>query len=394
MKIPIPSIVPALALVLVAAPAADAQDRSVTWTRTTQIDVPGDLGTFLRALPGGLNARQSEHGIHLSGRKVRQDDGSGSMIIDLDERRWTSLDHDARLYTSMSFAESLELARQMAAGMDGEMDEARAEWRAALEESREDREAAMAEMREAMAEADEELTLDIDVRQTGETRSFGGFDATRRMVIATARVAEGVEGVDEEGAGELVFAVDLWQTTAFPTADHAYEQWAMEMAQDPELHGFAEEMASAFLPDEAFGAEALATWDPRMAAGLERLAERIAELEGTPMRTVTTVAFVPAGVEMDVDALLAWEPASMGDRVRQAAAGQAREAARGALRGLSRGLLGGERDEAEEEAEPEMRPLFRMTTEIADIRDLGAPAADLFQVPAGYGERQIPMPGS
>jgi hypothetical protein len=394
MKIFAPSIILVVAAVLVAAPGIEAQDRSVTWTRTTQIDVPGDLGTLLRAIPGGLNARQSEHGIHLSGRKVRQDDGSGSMIIDLDERRWTSLDHDARMFTAMSFDQSIEMARQMAAGMEGEMEEAQAEWRAALEESREEREAMMAEMREAMAEVGEELALDIDVRQTGETRSFDGFNATRRMVIATAGVAEGVEGVDEVGAGQLVFAVDLWQTADFPSADHVYEQWAMEMAQDPELRGFAEEMASAFLPDEAFGSEALAMWDPRMAAGLERVAERIAEFEGTPLRTVTTIAFVPAGVEMDVDALLAWEPASMGDRVRQAAAGQAREAARGALRNLSRGLLGGDRDAAEEETEPEMRPLLRMTTEIADIRDRGAPAADLFQVPAGYGERAIPMPGS
>jgi hypothetical protein len=253
MKIFTPSIILAVAAALLSAPAIEAQDRSVTWTRTTQIDVPGDLGTLLRAIPGGLNAGQSEHGIHLSGRKVRQDDGSGSMIIDLDERRWASLDHDARMFTAMSFDQSIEMARQMAAGMEGEMEEAQAEWRAAIEESREEREAMMAEMREAMAEVGEELALDIDVRQTGETRSFDGFNATRRMVIATAGVAEGVEGVDEEGAGQLVFAVDLWQTADFPSADHVYEQWAMEMAQDPELRGFAEEMASAFLPDEALG---------------------------------------------------------------------------------------------------------------------------------------------
>ncbi len=394
MKIfPYPLVLLPLLATLIAAPMAEAQDRSLTWTRTTQLEVPGDIGLLLRALPGGLDTRQSEHGIHLSGSRLREDGPSGSMILDLEERRWTSLDHDARVYTSMSFDQSIEMARQMMTGMDGEMEEARAEWRAALEEDREEREAMMEELHAAMAEVAEELTLDIDVRSTGERRSFGGYAAERTLLVATMGVAEGVEGM-EEGAGELAFVADLWLSTDFPTGDELHAQWAREMAQDPELRGFAEEMAAAFAPAEGFASESLAMWDPRLAAGLERIAERITEMEGTSVRTVTSVAFVPAGTALDTEALLAWEPASMGGRVRDAAVGQAREAARGAVRGLTRGLMGGRDREAEEEKEPELQPLFRLTTEIVEVRDLGAPAPDLFGIPAGYSERTLPVPGA
>lgn len=88
----------------------------------------------------------------------------------------------------------------------------------------------------------------------------------------------------------------------------------------------------------------------------------------------------------------------MGDQMRgqasEAAQNAAREAARGAVRNLTRGVFGrGGGDPPEPEvAEDDLviRPLFRVTSESSDVRVGGPPSPDLFVIPEGY--RQIEMP--
>jgi hypothetical protein len=148
------------------------------------------------------------------------------------------------------------------------------------------------------------------------------------------------------------------------------------------------------------GWEMLALWNPGVAAGLKQLAEAMESLDGTTIRSVTHVAFVPRGLTLDRGELLAWEPDSMGDQLRGQAGAvaqeAARDAARSALRGATRGFLGrgGGDEEPEVEEAPAVRPLLRMTQEKANIRvgpvDRSSP---IFQIPEGYQPRVIPTLG-
>ncbi|CAN5712210.1 hypothetical protein BH23GEM8_BH23GEM8_01490 [soil metagenome] len=376
---------------LLAASPLESQNRSVTWVETTRLETAGTLGTVLQAMPGGLTSRRSEQGLHLLGGKLRQDGGSSSMILDLDNRRWTSLDHDARAYTSMSFAQSAEMIRTMAAGAGGEMDQARAEMRAALAENAEERERLRAEMRGAAAEVASELRFDVEVRPTSETRRFGSFSAKRYLLIAQISAPDGVDGVEDQGGGGLAFVVERWQSEDFPSADAAYERWAHEMASDPAMQSLARDMAGSLEPiSDEIGSEVLSHFDPRIAGGLQRLAEEASKLTGVSLQTTTAIAFLPTGVPLEVNALLEWRPDSAGDVVRAQAGQAAANAARGAVRGLTRGMLGRGQQQQAQQQPAVIQNLLRIVNEVTEVQDHGAPAPSRFEIAPGYTERAIP----
>ena len=223
-----------------------------------------------------------------------------------------------------------------------------------------------------------------------------GMRARQYFLTAEIEALAGVEGVEDADEGSLSFVMELWQTDEFPDFEEIYEAWAREFASDPALQEMAAAMAEEMEPlVEEGGWEALALWNPGVGAGLAQLGEALQEMEGTTLRSITHIAFVPTGVTLDREALLAWEPASMGDQVRGAAASVAQDAARsavqGAVGGITRGLFGGggNRDPGPEPAA--VRPLLRMTREKSDIRMGSATdAAAAFAIPAGYTERAMP----
>jgi hypothetical protein len=342
-------------------PAA-AQLRTLSWTQVSQVEMPGALGAFLRA-SGALDERRSEHAVHVFGRTLRQDDGSTSTILDAEGRRLLHVDHESRTYLEMTFEESAEMAR----GMMDVLDAARSEAEAAAEEARAERDQALEELRRSMDELEETMTFRVRTEATGERQSFGAFSAERHLLVAEVEAKEGVEGLEDAEGGALVFVVELWQSRDFPDLDAFFEDWARELADDPAMQALAADLAETLEPlsGEA-GAELLVAWDPRIAVGVQKMAEAMESLEGTTVRSRTLVALVDPGATLDQAELLAWEPATMGETLRAGAAdaarGAAQDAARGAIRGLSRGLMGRGGGDEEPEPEPRVRPLLRMNS--------------------------------
>ncbi len=381
-----------LALAFVPPSQLSGQDQSVTWTEVTRIEAPGSLGVLIQAMPGGADARESQHGIHVMGNRIRHDRGSVSTIMDMDERRWTTVDHQDQSYTSIG-PEEMEamvsafgdVADEIAEELQLEADEAEAEWEEAMEQ-----------MRLAMEEATAGMEVRLDSRATGERRDFHGFPAEGHRITGEVELQEEVQGLDNGEGGTLVILVDLWQSADFPNPDRIAEEWAQQLAQDERMQGLAEEMADAVEPlTGAFGPEALAAWDPRIAAGVAQISEALETLEGVTVQRVVRVAMVPEGASLDEEALLAWDPESMGSQLQSAAGDAARDAAgdaaREAMGGLTGGLFGGGGDDEEEEAEesPETRPLLRISTELEGV-ELGEASPELFEPGAGYSERPLP----
>ncbi|CAN5820620.1 hypothetical protein BH23GEM11_BH23GEM11_12930 [soil metagenome] len=366
--------------------AADAQTRSLTWTQVSTIEMPGALGTMLRAT-GSLGERRTDHGMHLRGSVLRQDDGSTSTIFDAENRRFVSIDHDAETYIEFTFEESAQLAREM-----GEvLTEARASHDDALREAQVERDEAMAEFRSSMDAMQEAMTFRIRTEPTGERRTIGEMSAERYLITAELEAKEGIEGLEEAEGGQIVFLVDLWQSPDFPDFDRFMEEWAREMAADPAMQELARDLSESLEPLSGdASAEMLAVWDPRIAAGVQQIMEAMESLEGATIESRTLVALVEPGATFDRSELLAWEPESMGDQLRSQAGGAARaaaqDAARGAMRGLTRGLMGrGGGDEQVEEQPPIVRPMLRIISrkENPSFSSAGTPG-DLLEELATY----------
>ncbi|TVP74935.1 MAG: hypothetical protein EA352_09435 [Gemmatimonadales bacterium] len=356
-------------IVLLQPPEAEAQTRSLHWTETRSVEMPGSMGMMMRAFSSGEGDRERRQAVHLQGSAlIQEEDDTHVYVMDLDAGMWRFIDHEQRTVMEMSFAESLQMAEEFA----GMMDEARMEADDAMAEARADMEQSQAELEAAMEEARAEFSFQVQTEATGEARDVGGVLAERHLLVAELEASAAPEGVDEPEGGALIFVVELWQSDDLPDAEELYRAWAEQMADNPEMVEMARELSGM---GESAGSEmapVFAMWDARIAAGMEELARAMEEVEGTTVRSSMVVALVPDGVEWTRDEVLAWEPESMGDRMVTEATREAREAAVSQARDAIRGRLGrfggGGGDDAEEEDPPALRPMLRMTSEKRDVR--------------------------
>lgn len=374
-----------LGLLCLAAPLS-AQTRSLSWKESTRIEVPGALGIILRAV-GVANSESPRQSIHLQGRVLIEENEQHASVMDLERRQWLTIDHQARSYSAVDFDRVAQLSRES--------------FEALRAGSGADYTAVRDETRQALDEAGAEINVRFASRSTGQRRSFENGVGAVQHILSTEFEASAVpEGLDEPEGGAIVLVTELWQTTEVPSADALMTSWGEQLANDPAFRALAEEMAASATAMSEQMSMALGAWNPEVGAGLVRLGEAMEEIEGTTIESVTTVALVPRGVELNQEELLAWSPESMGDRLRGGAASAAREAARAAARsavqGLSRGLLGGRRASDDTAAEPAadapaVRPMMRLTTTKSDFsyqesgRDV---AGELYARIADY--REIP----
>ena len=105
----------AIPALLIAAPLS-AQD--VKYETVTKVDLPGAAGAAMRMaarLGGGGGSMETVETTSIKGRKMRTDVAKTSTILDLDQKRFIWLDHDARTYTTYTFDELLRKSRETAA---------------------------------------------------------------------------------------------------------------------------------------------------------------------------------------------------------------------------------------------------------------------------------------
>jgi hypothetical protein len=346
---------------LVTPSATEAQTRSLSWTEQSRVEMPGTMGLILRAV-GGASTVETRQGLHIQGRTMIQEDDDNAVVVDLDQGRYLIVDHRDRTFLSLTFDEIVEVGREALSGATTPADDARAE----MEQMRE-------EMRQALEENQARMTVRVRAENTGRRQTLeGGINAVQHALTTEFELTAVPEGVEEREGGTMVMVTELWQTTDVPSMDAMMEAWARELASGPHRQLLTDLQADAEETQQLM-ASVLGAWNPEIGAGLVELAEAIGRIEGTSVRSVTTVAMVPLGVEYDRAQLMAWEPASMGAQLTGAAAGAARaaatDAARGALRGLSRGALGRGGDTQPDPAPARTaQPLFRMITTKQNVR--------------------------
>ncbi len=331
-----------------------AQDLS--YTTVTRMEFGGGMSMMMRMVPD--MDQESRQTTYLKGGLMRTDDKETSSIMNSAEGEFTLLQHDSRTFFTMTLEDMQGQFAQAQAGM-GQQNP-------------------MAQQGPG-GEGSFEIKMSTD--RTGQTRSFDGYSAEQVLMsvemVPTSREAQEMAAV----LGRTVVFTELWLSSDFPEAD------AFRRAQ--------EEMAEGFIGSGGAGmgavmAQAMGGGNASMQEAMEKNMEIMKELGGVPVRTVTHMVSVPAGMEFDAGAVLAAADKPLDAAEGPSAQDAAMAAAREAMGGRLGGLLG--RGKKEEEPEAPAGPVgqtitMRTVSTIEGIRTEALPD-DLFQPPSNYTEKR------
>jgi hypothetical protein len=388
-----------LALIPFEPAPAHGQDRSILWTETVRIEIPGDVGALLHALPGALDPHEVVRGLHIHDRWLRSDNGASSVVVDQEAGEWIVMNHTEGTYARSSLKETTLLMAEARALGEEVLEEVERELAGLVDEVVADaardvalgREEALDPLWEALDAVSEEVYVQIRSWRTDDTRTIEGYLAERHLVRLDLGLEEEVEGVEESAGGALAIVMEVWRTDDLPDLDVLQGEWLRRQGADGDggAEGLVRQIATAIeRPARRLEPLARAVMDPRIAWGLRRAEELADDLGGTHLVRSVNVAVVPEGLEADEEDLLRWRPVDLGDRVRDAATEEVREGARSAVRSVVRGILGRGDDRRPPErsapAGPSVVPLLRVVTEITDVQDRLTPGDGLRAPARGY----------
>jgi hypothetical protein len=338
--------------VLAAPPPAAAQD--VQYESVTRIELPGMAGRAMRvAARLGGGSMETVETTYIKGRKMRSDSDKTSIILDLEAQRWISIDHTARTYSTLTFDELSQRARQATA------------------QARQDG-------RQVSGQGDGEAHFNFrfSVDPANERQRVAGYNA-ERFFLTMAAEGEYVpeDGGAREQAGTLVVLTDMWTSREVPVFQ------ARSAFDDASARHIAE--AGAAITE---GIAAAFADDPRMKVAFEQSVSEARKIEGMAVRTVTSFVGVAPGHQFD-RALLT-DPRPQGP----SAARQAGRAALGRLGAAAAAAAGGrQQEEAAAADQPTQATIFTVTSEIRNVQTRSLDAK-LFEAPEGY--RQVAVDGS
>lgn len=329
-----------------AVPTLAAQD--VQYETVTKMELPGAMGTAMRlAARLGGGSMESVETTYIKGRKMRTDSDNSSTIFDLDAGRFTVLDHEARTFSTFTMSEMVARAEEsMAEATD---------------------------RREQLSDAGEQGRLDFrfDVDATGQRERVNGYDA-RQFFLTMEMEAEAIpEGETEmQRAGTMVVLTELWTSEDIPIfqAQSAFGEASARSWADAGS-AITEGFAAAFADD------------PRVAVAFEQSMQEAEKIEGMTVRSITRFVTVAPGQRFDRAVALGGAAES-----RPSIAQQAGRAALGGVMGRL-----GRRSQPEQPAEPEQPSQATIFTATSEVRNVSTTSLDasLFEVPAGYSEREL-----
>jgi hypothetical protein len=342
--------------------AVAAQD--IRYTETSKVEA-------FMSLPGMGAPIHSTTSV--AGGRVRTDTDDQSTIMDYVDGRMTEIDHKAKTYWSLTFAEMMANAEAMMANAKAEMANAQQE--------------AQAERQQAQQQ-EVKLDFDLKVDRLGDGGMVAGYPTQHVLVVLQAKATSETPDPEtgDEVSGTMVFATDMWVSKEFP-GYQALQDAQMQAAKDlsPEMRKQMEQTAESSR-DMMAGMQGIQGGGD----GMQKMAEEMQKIDGTPLRSLTYQIMLPEGVEFDRDAVLAMADKpipsfSLGAAMKQGV----KEGVKNAISGGLGGLLGRKKEEPKpaEQAEPAQAILMRFTTTVEDVSTAALPEST-FRPDASYKEVQ------
>jgi hypothetical protein len=304
----------------------------------TRVQLAGTLGRVVN-LFGGRAAREgiTSTVIVKGDRKVTTTENT-SQIVDLAEEKIYDIDLRKKQYKVTTFA---ELRRQMEEARKKAEEEAR----------RAEKENAGREQETQSSEPKKEVEVDVDVKNTGESKVINGFNTQQSIMTVTVRE----KGKTLEEGGGLVLTTDMWlmpEQKALTEVNEFDRRYAEKLYG--ELSGVsAQQMAMAM------------AMYPMMRQAIEKMQAEGTKVEGTAVQTTLTFDAVASAEQVEAQ--------------------KKEETSGGGGRGLG-GMLGGlARRAAKKDDEPKQRTTF-MTTTVEVLKLSTDVSASDVAVPAGFKE--------
>lgn len=256
-------------LAMVIALAASPVQADVKKEERNQVSLGGMLGKMFNFF-GGKSAREGVvSSVAVSGdRKMMTTGDKTAQIVDLREEKIYDIDLGRKTYKVTTFEEIRQQMREA---------EARARESAARETKEE---------KPQKQEPGKEMEVDVDIKNTGQTKSINGFDT--RQVVATITVRE--KGKKLEDSGGIVMTVDTWLTKQVSLKEIGdFERRYYEKLAGPMLSSVdAKQMAAAV------------AMFPGVKEAFTRLSKE--DFGGTAIQTTTTVDAVKSAEQMKQEA--------------------------------------------------------------------------------------------
>jgi hypothetical protein len=270
----------ALTLTMLAA-AAHTVRADVRADEKAKVEFAGMLGRMFN-LFGGKGAREGVTStVAVKGdRKATLNETTGQ-IIDLAEEKVYDLDLRKKTYKVTTFD---ELRRQMEeARQKAEEQDRKAQAEEKTEEKTEKPSSPPAEEKQPQAE------VDVDVKNTGQTKTINGYDTHESVMTITVRE----KGKTLEEGGGTVLTSDMWLGPQIPAMKEIAD---FDMRYAQKLYGA---MIAGVSPEQM--AQATAMY-PGMKQALGRMNAEGTKLTGTAIQTVTTMDAVKSAAQMAEEA--------------------------------------------------------------------------------------------
>ena len=323
--------------------AAATVHADVKTQQRTQFELGGMLGK-VAGIFGGKEAREgSVTTVAIKGPRQSTMIGNDTgQIIDLAEEKVYDIDVRRKTYRVLTFAQ----IRQ-------QMEEARAKAEKAVREEQ-------AKQKEAPQgqKLEDAMEIDLDVRNTGQSRTISGF--ATNQVIVTVTVRE--KGKTLEQSGGLQIVTDMWMAPQMP-AMKEFVDFQMQYAQ--KLYG---PMITGASPQDM--ASALALY-PMLKPALERMNAERSKVEGTPILTTVKVEGVKSAEQFAQEQK------------------QREDGNKPNLTGGVGGLLGGlGRRAAQQKVQGDVQPRSTVMTTTSEMLKIvtDVPAGDV-EIPAGFKQQ-------
>ena len=325
---------------LIALAGAISLQADVKIDERMKFELGGMLGKMVNVFGGGNEGTVTTVAVKGARQSIMND--SVGQLIDLSEEKVYQLDIKRKTYRVATFAQ----IRQ-------QMEEARAKAeKAARDEQAKQKEAPPAQKPEDAVE------IDLDVRQTGQSRTINGFNTNQVMVVVTVRE----KGKTLDQSGGLQITTDMWMAPQMPAMKEITD-FQMQYAQ--KLFG---PMIQGASPQDM--AAALAIY-PMLKPALERMNAEKDKVAGTAI--LTTVR---------VEAVKSAEQFAQEQRQRE-------EANKPSVSGGVGGLIGGlARRAAQKKVEGEPQPRAMVMTTTSEVLKIatGVSAGDV-AIPAGFKQQ-------
>lgn len=340
-----------LSAVVTTGDRGQATAQGTTFTSTTRVEIPGRLGSLLNAAASAVGSNEIVETTYVLNDQMRVDKGETSVITDLEWQTITTLNHNDKTFSVLTFDElqaKLEAARSQIDMADFAMEEAGVDVEKADTEVTE----------EEMATA---VQIKFDVEWSGQKKRISRLPVEQAYLTMIAELSESESEQSEGIKGTFVTLNDMWVT---PEVD-GYEEVEAFQAKAGEMLG-----AAMFGKGGLEKMQANVLNDARIGALMESVRAESMKITGVPLVTDTYLILVPEGEEFE--------------RERVFPKTEERRGLQGAFRAARRTLRNdsAKSDEADESGQ---KTLLRLSIELGGFKTGGLTAED-FLPPGNYTE--------